>query len=307
MAETSGPFDSGGFTEDGWDMLARAWSDDGCIMSAAVTELQLTLLSGLNGTLAAGRANVRGGFLYYNDAAKTMDFTKGGTTPPNGSNPRIDLVVIRLDRAANSATAQIKTGTPAASPVVPALQQDATLWEIPIASVLIPTSAVVLSTITDLRHWAYIPPQLRYLKLKKHTTAQNIAGGDPSVTVTMSVDSAAQFGGGNAALFDSATNEFKILWNGLWSVHYHIEHNFISGQTVFFPSLRVNGTEISRITGKSDAASAVRNGADAAAHNYPFKTGDRVRCELTSVGGASVGINGACYATLRYIGPAIGL
>jgi hypothetical protein len=307
MAEISGPFDSGTFTEDGWDGLGRSFSFDGCIMAAAVTELQLTVLSGLNGTLSAGRANVRGGFLYYNDAAKTMDFTKGGTTPPNGSNPRIDLVVLRLDRAANSITAQIKTGTPAASPVIPTLQQDATLWEIPIASVLIPTSAVVLSTITDQRQWAYVPPGLCWVKLKKHTTVQNFTGGGASANLTYSVDTAALFGGGNAALFDAATNEFKILWNGLWDIEYHTEHTWITGQTAFFNAVSLNAAEFHRDQCNPQGASTSRNGVTSTIVDYPFKTGDRLSCVFSSVGGLAAAVRAESYATLRFKGPAIGL
>jgi hypothetical protein len=98
--------------------------------------------------VASGWAIVNGK-LYRNSASKNITISTPAT------NPRIDLIVLRLDYTASPMTcvaAQL-AGTAAASPVAPTpTQTDGTLWELPIAQVAITTGGVI--TVTDQR--AYI-------------------------------------------------------------------------------------------------------------------------------------------------------
>jgi hypothetical protein len=274
MAEISGPFDSGSFNEDSWDYLARGFLYDGVIMGSAFTELQLTLQSGLNGSLAIGNAAVRG-FLYRNDAAKTLDFTKGGTTPPNVTNPRIDLVVLRLDRAANSITAQIKTGTPAGGPVVPIVQQDATLWEVAVAQVLIPANAVTLGTITDVRPFSYIPPSKSWVRIDKQTTQATV--NTAPVTCAFPVAGAV----GNATdLFNDANDELVAPIAGLWRAQFNLRL-VLSGTETTDVRVLLNGTEIIRAgvpdTGQDDGVMV--------SFSRDFNANDRIKWSVVNFGG----------------------
>lgn len=72
----------------------------------------------------------------------------------NATNPRIDRVVVRRDLTARTGSIAVLTGTPAASPVAPALTQNAAgVWEVPLAQVRVNASvaSIVNANITDER------------------------------------------------------------------------------------------------------------------------------------------------------------
>lgn len=83
-----------------------------------------------NVTVEIGAALVNGR-VYSNSAAQAMAIQANAS-----GNNRIDTVILRVDFVAQTARLVVKQGTPAASPVRPSLQQDATYWEIPLADVL---------------------------------------------------------------------------------------------------------------------------------------------------------------------------
>lgn len=88
------------------------------------------------------------GYLYENTAALTL------TVGANASgNPRIDTVVLRADFVAQTVRAVIKQGTPAGSPARVTLQQDTSVWEIPLADIAVANgfSTISNSNITDRR------------------------------------------------------------------------------------------------------------------------------------------------------------
>lgn len=86
-------------------------------------------------SINAGKAVIAPGFCMiegawgYNDAAMTHTLATPTTYPV------IYRAVLRRDIAGKSITAAIKAGTPASSPVAPALQQDGTYWELPLAQI----------------------------------------------------------------------------------------------------------------------------------------------------------------------------
>src|SRR5689334_16416544 len=84
------------------------------------------------------------GYLYQNTAALT--FTIGANA---SGNPRIDTVILRVDFTAQTVRAVVKQGTPAGSPVRPSLQQDASLWEIPLADIAVANGFSVINQ-TDI-------------------------------------------------------------------------------------------------------------------------------------------------------------
>ncbi|HPF55358.1 MAG TPA: hypothetical protein PLV03_02345 [Clostridiales bacterium] len=113
------------------------------------TNLQVTIGSGLQVVAAAGKCWINGAFGY------TTSDTNLTLTTADGTNPRIDRVVARLDLNTDvrSIDLYVVDGTAAASPVAPALTQTATVYEIGLADVLVPANAtsILQSNITDLR------------------------------------------------------------------------------------------------------------------------------------------------------------
>ena len=68
-------------------------------------------------------------------------------------NSRIDRVVIGLNYTTSTVTLYVKAGTPAATPVPPALEQDALVYELSLAQVLVASgaSSLAASALTDER------------------------------------------------------------------------------------------------------------------------------------------------------------
>jgi hypothetical protein len=131
-------------------------------------------------------ANTGGGFVqgrfYKNDADMTLAIPAADAT-----NPRIDRIVVRLDLAADKRTINtvVKAGAPGSAPVAPALQRDATIWELSLAQVYVAAGAVSIGAgnITDERAdtgfcgWAVAPD----IELHTH---DGTAGEGPKIADT---------------------------------------------------------------------------------------------------------------------------
>ena len=117
------------------------------IFYASATNLQATPGNGLAVSVAAGSAWING-YRYEN----TDDLNLPLTTA-NGSNPRIDRIVVRLSQVSRNIQLAVVDGTPAATPSAPALTRTSDVYELGIADVLIPAAATSIATnnITDTR------------------------------------------------------------------------------------------------------------------------------------------------------------
>ncbi|SDG94962.1 hypothetical protein [Klenkia brasiliensis] len=160
---------------------APAWSPSGvigvpaigfgngaCALSFAVAGSVITV------QMAQGRVHARG--VLYERTESQWVSGASGTQPTPGTaayglntntNARIDRLVIRRDPAALKAYPLILIGTPAASPVAPALTQvEAGVWDTPLFSwTLAGSSSTSISNIVDERRWimpdaAVMTPQL---------------------------------------------------------------------------------------------------------------------------------------------------
>lgn len=112
------------------------------------------------------------GFWYQNTAYLTKALTAADAT-----NPRIDRVVLRLDRITNfKISIEIIDGTPAASPSAPALTQDANTWEISLATVAVAANAVsiVNANITDGRTYSEVANNNASVKISGDETIADI-------------------------------------------------------------------------------------------------------------------------------------
>lgn len=121
--------------------MAQNWVASGVFGAStrdtADTSLKAALGSGGAGPIfqmAAGEAAFWG-VKYANSAT----LTKTQAANPN-SNPRIDRLVLKLDTTANTMSAFVVTGTPAASPVPPAMPDSPTALHMPIARATCPGS-----------------------------------------------------------------------------------------------------------------------------------------------------------------------
>ena len=147
MTQTSYPFEGIDTTETQFSKWAKNFNN-GVNDEYGGSGLEVTAGTGLAVDIDAGEAMVRGHY-YISDATESLALATA-----NPTNGRIDTVVLRLDPTANSIVVAVKTGTPAGSPVAPALvQTEAGIFEFPLANVLVPATAGVPSTITDRREF----------------------------------------------------------------------------------------------------------------------------------------------------------
>lgn len=150
MAEQSFPYDAGAgatISEADWQRMARRFLNTG-VIAGDLDQLAVSA-DGLTRsvTVATGHAFIEG-FFYRNDAAKNIPLDAADAT-----NPRIDRIVVRMDRTANTAVAQFVKGTPAASPTAPALTLTDTVFDLLLADVTVPATAgvIVAENVTDRR------------------------------------------------------------------------------------------------------------------------------------------------------------
>lgn len=94
-----------------------------------------TLGSGLTFNIPLNLAGYVRGQYYVRTSATTRVAAANGD-----ANPRLDRLVLRLTRATGFITPALIQGTPAASPVLPALTQDATTWDVPLCYATCPGS-----------------------------------------------------------------------------------------------------------------------------------------------------------------------
>ncbi len=113
----------------------------------------------MNVAIAAGQAVLKDGVPYVLESAASL--TIGAA---DGSNPRIDRIIMRLTREGQTdqgkIALQVLAGTAAASPSAPSLTQSSSVWDISLAQVLVGTGVAVIAAdkVTDERTYAFAWP-----------------------------------------------------------------------------------------------------------------------------------------------------
>lgn len=181
MAQTSYPFDSTDTTEAQYSQLFRRLNTTGVAGTPGDSNVKaIGDSSGMNAKVSTGFAMVRGHF-YKNDATVTLTISAA-----NGSNPRKDLVVLRLDPTANSIVLAVVTGTAGASPSDPTLTQtDEGTYEFPIARVNVAANATTISAgnVEDLRQFMGAPFGRWTTALRPTSPEKGLAGFNTTTNV----------------------------------------------------------------------------------------------------------------------------
>lgn len=159
MTQVFFPFDAGAgadVTEDGWTKMAELWIDSGVVSDIARDPLNMLECyadaTGLQVKVKSGKAWIVGHY-YESTAEETLPIATADVT-----NPRIDLVILRIDWILNTIYLETLTGTPAAAPVAPTLTTSSTIHEMALAKVAVAASATTVASgdVTDERVYAGI-------------------------------------------------------------------------------------------------------------------------------------------------------
>ena len=153
------PFDAGAgssVTEAQWMKLMRGVLNTG-VLRTGRSQIDLNLFavfgdsSGMQVKVPSGSAWIEG-FFVENDAEAIVTIDTADAT-----NPRKDIVILKLDRSANTITLTKVTGTPAASPTAPSPTQNDTVWELVLAEVLVDAlvATIAAGKVTDRRDFTW--------------------------------------------------------------------------------------------------------------------------------------------------------
>jgi hypothetical protein len=235
MTQASFPFEGIDTTETQFSRWARHFNT-GVNDVPTGTALQVSAGTGLAVNVAAGEAMVRGHY-YTSDAVEALALATA-----NATNPRLDVVVLRLDPTANSIVLAVKTGTPAGSPTAPALvQTDAGIYEEPLANVLVPANSGVPTTITDRREfmgtrlgsWATVgrPTPAGRVLFGFNTTTQTVEFYNTVTSAWQDVTPASLNDIGDVTI-TSATTGQVLEWNGTAWVNGQVDAAGIASNAV---------------------------------------------------------------------------
>ena len=122
---------------------------DGVILDGIFPQIgsafAVTATSGLNFSVATGRAWFDHTWSLL-EAAETMS-----VSTPDLDNPRIDTVVIEINKTSRTNSLAVVTGTPSSSPVHPELAHTEYVRQYPLADIYVPARAINLGAVTDRR------------------------------------------------------------------------------------------------------------------------------------------------------------
>lgn len=186
MAEISYPFgaDSAGggskmVSQLQWQNMAHLWGPDRIdfqLTQASYGGADLPFFasfSGSNLVVQPGTAWV-GGFYYKLDAAWSTPAPTNTT-----SNPRIDLLVLRVDMSAGAVNLAVKAGQPAASPIAPAITRaPGGIWEMPLFGIQLAAND---GTKTLLDYRRFDGPTTTYVPWSRSSVSQTLPPGNFTV------------------------------------------------------------------------------------------------------------------------------
>lgn len=197
-----------------------------------------------NVDVQVGAALIQG---YFYETTAVVTLTVGANA---SGNARVDAVVLRLDFASQTIRLAIKQGTPAASPVAPTMQQDASFWEIPIANIAVANGFTTLAQTTITQRQRAVPSSfmgwLPYAYPIPYVTNPNFEGVDGiSHTLAANGDSFALpvFLSANLLLHDvmfrTATLSTAYEWG--WDLYKQDTNDGLTAENTLRRVLQSNG------------------------------------------------------------------
>lgn len=163
MPEASYPYTGGqGVTDAVYEQLMAEVTGNGRInLRAAGQSLSVPIVyadsSGRQAKVRANASYLIRGFRWDSNEGQVRSLD-----PNTSGNPRLDLIVLRLDRASFTVRVEVLKGAPAATPTLPAVTQQlgpTGRYEIPLASVRVAHNAtnIISSDVTSYETW-HAPP-----------------------------------------------------------------------------------------------------------------------------------------------------
>jgi hypothetical protein len=131
-----------------WSKMASNWLGSGVIKGALNSLLVYADSTGMQVKVKSGQAFIKGHF-FESDSEVTLPI---GVSDP--SLARIDRVIVRVDWTANSLQLAVLQGVASTVPSVPALTQNTSRWEIPLAQInlIANVSSISADSVTDDRY-----------------------------------------------------------------------------------------------------------------------------------------------------------
>lgn len=165
MTKSYFPFDNADVYEAQWSKMFSLLPTG--VISGINNELVVYANStGMNVKVKSGSAYIKG-HTFESTAEETLSIAASDPT-----NPRWDLVVVKLDWVNNIIDLAVKTGTPAGSPVLPSLTQTTSVWEIALAKVVVDATITTIAAnkVTGLRLMANIVPESTWVPVSPQWT-----------------------------------------------------------------------------------------------------------------------------------------
>ncbi|WP_035430852.1 hypothetical protein [Bacillus sp. UNC322MFChir4.1] len=239
MTQTYFPFDSGpgsSVTEIQWKEMAQHWMDTGVLLGTFNDLGVYADSSGMKVKVRSGATWIEGHY-FKSDAEEIIPIATA-----NATNPRIDRVVIRLDWSTNKISLEVLQGTPAATPVAPALTQNTGRWEFPLAQIRVNAAVATIAAnmVTDERTFAQGSVFV--------SRSRNSFAGDSAHQVYGSADTRVTFPRnevtrGNVASINSDAT-FKVNEAGLYMLVVHGQSQLATEAHSFQPRLFKNGAQL---------------------------------------------------------------
>lgn len=145
--DTFMPYDAGpgsNVSEDGWRQFAKHWRGDGVIRTgtSGISNSEFAVFgdsTGMQVKVPSGECWIQGNW------GKNAGTTTLAIAAAHATLGRRDLVVLRNDFVNNRIELDVKTGTPNASPVYPALTKNSSIWEIQVGLVVVGAAVVTIT------------------------------------------------------------------------------------------------------------------------------------------------------------------
>lgn len=153
------PFDAGAgsaVTEAQWTLMARLWRPTGVVPADEGGNLDALEVyadgTGLQVKVKSGEAWILGHYV-RSTAEETIALAAAHATLG-----RYDLIVVELDWANNTIQLSKVTGTASSSPAIPSPIQSSTVWQLPLASVLVSAGVTSISSdkVSDMRRYSSV-------------------------------------------------------------------------------------------------------------------------------------------------------